>query len=125
MMKKILIVDDEEDVRNLYKEVLVKVGYDVKVAVDGHDCLEKLRKETVDLVLMDMFMPGLSGKETFERMVKEKNFKSVKVAFLTVADIGEKGKAELTFMGAVDYIFKPIENEELVRRVGQILGGPN
>lgn len=121
-MAKILIVDDEEDVRNLFKDVLTEGGYEVDVAADGKECLIKLRKEKFDLILMDMFMPGMSGRETFEKIVNDPVLKDNKVAFLTVADLGEKGKKELEYLGAVDYINKPVENEELLARVKKILG---
>ena len=122
MAKKILIVDDEEDVRKLFEDVLKEGGYDVKTVASGKECLFVLRREKFDLVLMDMFMPSMSGRETFEHMVDDEKLKDVKVAFLTVADLGEKGKKELEYLGAVDYINKPIENKELIARVKKILG---
>jgi CheY-like chemotaxis protein len=118
---KILIVDDEEDVRGLFKEVLQNAGFEVETADDGKECLQKLRKSPVDLVLMDMFMPGSSGRETFERILNDAKLKNTKVAFLTVADLETKGKSELMDMGAVGYLNKPIKNEELVRRVKEML----
>jgi CheY-like chemotaxis protein len=121
MPKKILCVDDEKDVREVFKEVLTSAGYIVSTAVDGKDCLAKLRDEEFDLILMDMFMPGMSGRETFEKMVNDKKLKKVKVAFLTVAQIGEKSMKELKDLGAADYINKPVANEELIASVKKIL----
>jgi two-component system, OmpR family, alkaline phosphatase synthesis response regulator PhoP len=120
--KKILIVDDEEDIRNLFKEQLEDGGYEVEAVESGKACLQQLRQKTYDLVLMDLFMPDISGRETFEHILNNKNWKSTKVAFLTVADLGEKGKEELAYMEAVDYMNKPIDGEELVARVKKILG---
>lgn len=119
---KILIVDDEQDVRNLFKEQLTEGGFKVEIATDGKDCLLKLRAGKYDLVLMDMFMPGMSGRETFEQIVNDEKLKTTKVAFLTVADLGEKGRKELEYLGAVDYINKPIGAEELIARVKKALG---
>jgi len=121
-MAKILIVDDEEDVRKLFKEVLEGGGYEADDAENGKQCLLKLRKGKYDLVLMDMFMPGMSGRETFEHIVNDDGLKGQKVAFLTVADLGTKGKKELGFLGALDYITKPVENEDLLARVKKMLG---
>jgi CheY-like chemotaxis protein len=122
LKKKILIVDDEKDVRNLFKEQLEQAGYEVTAVESGKACLDHLRQKTCDLVLMDMFMPQISGRETFELILNNEKLKLVKVAFLTVANLGEKGKQELAYMGAVDYMNKPIDKKELVARVKKIVG---
>jgi CheY-like chemotaxis protein len=125
MAKKILVVDDEADIRYAMETVLGSAGYEVTVAVNGNECLEKLHKEKFDLVLMDVFMPGLSGRETFERIIKDKNLKKTKVAFFTVAQLGVEGKKELEYLGLVDYIEKGIKNEALVKRIKNILEKKN
>jgi CheY-like chemotaxis protein len=122
MGKRILIVDDEEDVRHVFQEVLQEAGYIVNTADSGKMCLLQLQKKKHDLVLMDMFMPQMSGRETFEFILQEDELKDVKVAFLTVADLLESGGMDFEFLGAVDYINKPINNEELIARVKKILG---
>jgi CheY-like chemotaxis protein len=121
-MAKILIVDDEKDIQELYQKVLQDAGFEVDTADSGKECLKKLRENSADLVLMDMFMPGLSGRETFEHILNDEKLKNIKVAFLTVADLGEKGRAELEYLGVSAYLNKPIENEELVKKVKEILG---
>jgi two-component system, OmpR family, alkaline phosphatase synthesis response regulator PhoP len=120
--KKILIVDDEEDIRGLFKEQLEQGGYEVEAVESGKTCLQQLRQKTYDLILMDMFMPGMSGRETFEYMLNDEKLKGIKLAFLTVADLGEKGKQELAYLGAVDYMTKPISGDELLARVKKIIG---
>jgi CheY-like chemotaxis protein len=120
-MARILVVDDEDDVAGLMSEVLKDAGYEVETVPSGLLCLKKLREKTYDLVLMDMFMPGMSGRETFERIIQDDKLKSVKVAFLTVAKLGIDARLELMKVGAVAYLNKPIRNEVLVKKVKELL----
>ena len=61
--KKIMVVDDEQDILVLVKAVLEGAGFDVITAESGLDCLEKLKKEKPDMILMDMMMPKMSGRD--------------------------------------------------------------
>jgi CheY-like chemotaxis protein len=121
-MVRILVVDDEEDVRGLFKDILTDAGYICDTAIDGEDCVRKIRSNSYDLILMDMFMPGESGRETLERIKNDAKLAHNKVAFLTVANLGGKGRAELAEIGAVDYIQKPIEGLKLIERVKKLVG---
>ncbi len=116
MKKKILIVDDEPDVRKSTKILLEKAGYKVLTAVDGDDCLKKLKKVNVDLVLLDIMMPGKKPKEII------KNIKKPKVAYLTVVRTSEVEKGELLKKNVVDFIEKPFEIKDLLKRIKKILG---
>ena len=69
MAKKIMVVDDEPDIRATVKTVLEKNGYKVVTAVDGDDCLKKLKKEKPDLILMDIMMPGTPVREVVPTIV--------------------------------------------------------
>ncbi len=120
--KKILVVDDEESLRELVSAVLLEAGYDATVAVDGKDCLEKLGGMKPDLVLLDMMMPGMSGREVCEKIRKNPKTAGLKVAFLTVAKFSETGKETLGAMKVLDYITKPFDNDDLVRRVRKMVG---
>jgi two-component system response regulator (stage 0 sporulation protein F) len=71
-MKKILVVDDEENIRELYKEELIEMGYDVTTAPDGIQALAAMDQTKFDLVTLDMRMEGMDGIETLRRM-KEKD----------------------------------------------------
>lgn len=122
MSKKILVVDDEKDVRNVVKVVLEDAGYKVATVSDGPNALKKLRKELRDLVLIDMFMPRMSGRELCERIRSDKKLKKLKCAFLTVAEFSDAGKEELKRMKVLDYIKKPFDNKDLARRVKKMLG---
>jgi len=122
MAKKIMVVDDEESLQELVKAVLEQEGYDVVTAGDGKECLKKLENVKPDLILLDMMMPGMSGREVCERMRKNPVTKGLKVAFLTVAKFSETGKDVLKKMNVADYITKPFDNDDLVRRVKKIVG---
>src|SRR3989337_3938667 len=71
MKKRILVVDDEEGLRLLYKEELEDEGWEVELAASGEESLEKLERDSIDLVLLDIKMPGMDGVEVLRR-VKEK-----------------------------------------------------
>lgn len=121
MAKTILAVDDEESIRELVNAILASEGYTVVTAFDGADCLEKLKTLKPDLVLLDMMMPGISGRETCEKIRANPKTKNLKVAFLTVARFSESGKDTLKKMKISDYITKPFDNKDLVARVKKIL----
>jgi CheY-like chemotaxis protein len=122
MAKKIMIVDDEESLQELVKAVLEQEGYDVVTVGDGKECLKKLENVKPDLILLDMMMPGMSGREVCERIRKNPGTKGLKVAFLTVAKFSETGKDVLKKMNVADYITKPFDNDDLVRRIKKIVG---
>jgi CheY-like chemotaxis protein len=120
--KLIMVVDDEEDIRELLGAVLEKGGYDILVAVDGQECLNKLKKTKPDLILLDMMMPGMSGREVAEQIRKNPDTKNIKIIFVTVARFSELGKDALSKLNVSDYITKPFDNDELLARVKQTLG---
>ena len=111
---KVLVVDDEADIRTLVNIFLTKQGYDVLEAEDGPDAIEKLESNPeMDLVIMDIMMPGMSGIEACTR-IREKS--PVPVLFLT-AKSQEPDKDEAYENGGDDYLVKPFSKEELVRKV--------
>jgi len=118
-MKKIMVVDNEPDIVDLTRTVLELGGYSVVPCYSGEDALRKLEKEKVDLVLLDIMMPGMSGWDVFNR-IKKKD-KSIKVAFMSVLEVSEKRKQVLLDEGLADYIMKPFDKETLLSRVDKIL----
>ena len=120
--KTVMVVDDEQDIQTLVKAVLEGEGFEVVVASSGQECLEMLKNEKPDLILMDMMMPGMSGRETSKKIRDDPSTKNVKIAFLTVARFSETGEKTLKAMNISDYITKPFENTDLVKRVKKILG---
>lgn len=67
---RVLVVDDQKGVRRLLEELFKKEGYEVNVAVDGRDSIEKVKANTPDIVLMDMKMPNMNGLEASEEIIK-------------------------------------------------------
>lgn len=122
MAKKILVVDDEEILLETIKAVLKHSGFDVVTARDGQECLDILKEQKPDLVLMDMMMPGISGRETTEMIRNNPKTKDLKIVFLTVARFSEVGKKTLEDLGVMDYITKPFDNADLVKRVKSLVG---
>ena len=121
MAKKVLVVDDEENIRLLVKGLLEDWGYEVSMAKDGKGCLAKLKKKKFNLVLMDFFMPLMSGREVVERIRKNPKLKNTKIAFLTVADFRVEGIEALERLKILDYITKPFSNEDLKKRIKKII----
>jgi DNA-binding response OmpR family regulator len=121
MAKKILVVDDEPHILELVKGILEIENYSVDTSSSGQEALQKLEKTTPDLVILDMMMPGMSGREVCEKIRKNPKTKNLKVIFLTVARFSEVGKKVLDDMKVLDYITKPFENEELVKRIKKAL----
>ncbi len=122
MAKKIMVVDDEESLLELVNAIMEQEGYEVVTAISGKECLEKLKTVKPDLILLDMMMPGMSGREVCEKIRQDPETKDLKIAFLTVAKFSETGKETLTKMNVLDYITKPFENDDLVSRVKKLLG---
>lgn len=121
MAKTIMVVDDEADILELVRAVLGNSGFNVISAVSGQDCLQKLKNAKPDLILMDMMMPGMSGRETTEKIRQDPKTKNIKIAFLTVARFSEMGKDTLKKMKVLDYIAKPFDNDDLVARVKKLV----
>ncbi len=111
---KVLIVDDEPEVRQVLREFLVSRGYDVALAESGVKALDAMDEERPDLVLLDVMMPGMDGVETLNRIGALDL--PVPVIMVTAnADISVTSK--LLAMGAVDYIPKPFDLDYLDQAV--------
>ena len=115
MRKRILVVDD--DSMNLARtKIILGKDYEVLLADSGMDALMKLKSKNVDMVLLDIDMPGLTGITTCERM---KEFAAdIPVIFLTASGLEEDVHSAIK-MGAVNYLKKPYRPQELLKRVAQ------
>ncbi len=115
-MPKLLIVDDETDVREFAANFFRKRKINVITANNGEEALDLVDKESPDLVLLDIKMPGIDGIETLKRLKEKKQ--EIKVMMVT----GRKPEDNEAFdrcrqLGAMDYIHKPLELDELERVV--------
>ncbi|MFW6120390.1 MAG: response regulator transcription factor [Petrotogales bacterium] len=111
-MTKIMIVDDEQDLREMVNLLLRKEGFETATAENGDDFLNKIDDFQPDLVTLDVMMPGLTTKEILEKL-KEKNCKP-RIILLTVVRYSEEEKRKLFERGIVDYVTKPFELDMLM-----------
>ena len=118
-MKKILIIDDEQEICKLLGDSLKRHGFEIETAFDGQEGLEKVKLTNPDLVLCDISMPGLSGIEVLKK-IKEYN-QRIAVIMLTGFGILESA-VECLKLGAYDHIAKPIELEKLLVLLKEVLG---
>ena len=122
-----MIVDDARDTVEMVEKFLSSEGYNVMTAFNGKEALDKLTKgndsDKPDLVLLDMFMPEMSGREVCERIRSDKDpiIRDLKIAFFTVAAFRDKGKQILEELNVSDYITKPFDIDDLLKRVQSIL----
>lgn len=116
-MRRILMVDDEPKLVNIVRDYLVSEGFEVLTAGSGEAGLEILEKEGLDLVVLDLMMPGMSGYEVF-RVIRQKW--DIPVIMLT-ARSEEVDKLLGLEMGADDYITKPFSLRELTARIRAVL----
>jgi DNA-binding response OmpR family regulator len=120
-MKKIFVVEDEENIRNLIEAYLKKEGYFVITAKDGDEAIEKWEENLVDIIIMDIMMPGYDGYEVLEYIRQESK---VPVIFLTAKrELEDRIRGFET--GADDYLTKPFSMKELVMRTKAILKRTN
>ncbi len=121
MVKRILVVDDEADIRQLVSDVLESEGYEVYLAANGEEALRMASQAVPDLVLLDVMMPGVDGFRVCERLRAHPVGLRSPVIFLTARqEIEDK---LLGFeKGAVDYVTKPFHVNELLARIRVHLG---
>jgi DNA-binding response OmpR family regulator len=115
---RILVVEDEESLRDLYREALEVEGYVVIAACDGVEGLEKFRDEDPDIVLLDLMMPKLDGWEVLEKIRQVSDSPVIIVTGQGTAEDIIKGLLEA---GADDYLVKPFGIRELQARIIAVL----
>lgn len=117
--KRILLADDEEDIKTVVKFFLESRGYDVLTAFDGLDAISMCESEKPDVLLLDVMMPVMNGFEVARRLKKNPETAGIPIIMLSAASQAESIKEGLE-AGARDYIVKPFEPsklEEMIRVV--------
>ena len=108
-MNSILIVDDEADIRKSLSGVLEDEGYKVSAAASGEACLEELKKQPFDVVLLDIWLPGMDGLSTLEKIKKSDTAPEV----IMISGHGTiESAVRATKLGAFDFIEKPLSLEK-------------
>ena len=117
-MSAILIVDDDDQLRQSFQKLLSEEGYEVRTSATGEAGLEAVRQSMPDLVIMDVRMPGMSGLEAFRAMREIEP----KLPVIIMTAFGTTDTAiEATKMGAFDYVLKPFEIPDILRQIEQAL----
>jgi len=119
-MQTILIVEDEQDILDLVEYNLTQASFRVVKATDGLEALQVIRKERPDLIILDLMLPGMDGKEVCRRIRQQDETRSIPVLMLT-ARTEEVDRIVGFEIGADDYMTKPFSPRELVLRVQAIL----
>ena len=118
MMNKILLVDDEIEITEINKRYLEQGGYDIDIANDGKEALEKYKRNKYSLIITDIMMPNMDGYD----LISEVQYLDAEQPFLFItAKTTEPDKIYALSMGADDYIVTPFSPRELVLRVRNIL----
>mgnify|MGYP000562809003 FL=1 len=118
--KSILIVDDDQDIRDLLSYNLQKSGYSVNEAINGFDCLEKIKKIKPNLILLDVMMPEMDGLEVCQQIKSDPKNHNILICFLTARGEDYSQIAALE-AGGDDYVTKPIKPKVLISRINAIL----
>lgn len=121
MSAKILIVDDEQFVRDLLEKVLKRRGHEVVAAPDADHALAALETSTFDLLLTDVVMPGMDGFDLLRRV--KSAYPEIKVIVLT-GYARKQSISDFLLYGADDYLSKPFQVHELVAAVDRVTGMP-
>lgn len=118
-MAKVLIAEDEKDIRELIAITLKLSGHTVITANNGEEAVKKAAQELPDIILMDLRMPRMNGSEAARKIKKTQGLSQIPIVFLTARD----QDPEITGLIAsgVEFINKPFSIEQLTRRVNEIL----
>jgi DNA-binding response OmpR family regulator len=117
MVKKILVVDDEQDIRALLVDTLCTSGYEAIEAANGEEALRRIETEFLDLVILDIMMPGMNGFQVLRQLRKTSDIPVIMLSGRT----GTVDKVESFELGADDYVTKPFHLIELTARVAALL----
>jgi CheY-like chemotaxis protein len=117
MSKHILVVDDEQDVRDFLSDLLEDQGYSVRAAKDGVQAMEMIKEETPDLILLDLMMPRETGTDFYRQIHRKKEFESVPVIVIS----GLPGRY-VAVSKSVPVFDKPIDESSLLEEVKKAVG---
>lgn len=116
-VNRILVVDDEDSIRSIFRRFLKMKGFMVDEAKSGAEAIEKVKAETYDLVFLDIIMKKMDGLETFKELIKVKP--SICVVMMTGFAVEEKVR-EAMKLGAFDYLYKPFDLNEIMAAITKV-----
>jgi len=121
MSKTVLIVDDEEYIVTSLEYVMKSAGYEVVVAYDGEQAIEKVKETAPDLLLLDVMMPKLDGFEVCEKIRANPLWESIRIIMLTAKGRDSERDKGIS-LGADAYMTKPFSTRDILKRVMELLG---
>jgi DNA-binding response OmpR family regulator len=121
---RVLVVDDDEVIRQLIAVNLTLEGFDVATAVDGKDCLDKVTDASPDVITLDVMMPRLDGWVTATALRKNPLTSGIKVVLIT-ARAQEDDRSRGREIGVDAYLTKPFDPAEMIRVVRELAGAPH
>ena len=120
MSKTILIVDDEAYIVTSLEYVMQSAGFEVAVAYDGEEALEKVAENVPALVILDLMMPKLDGFEVCQKIRENPLWKNIRIIILTAKGRDTERKKGMS-LGADDYMTKPFSTRDILNRVKELL----
>ncbi len=123
-MARILVAEDERDIRELINFTLMFAGHTVTLAANGAEAVEKVNEAKPELIMMDVRMPRMTGYEACKAIKEMDEYKNIPVVFLTAKGQDEEIQNGIE-VGATAYIIKPFSPDELTRKIGDILTKSN
>ncbi len=122
MSKRILIVDDEEDLVFILKARLEMEGYEILTAYDGQEGLTKAQEEKPNLILLDVMMPKMNGYQVCRLLKFDEEYRHIPIIMLTARG-QDQDVATGKEVGADEYITKPFENDFLIAKINELTNG--
>lgn len=118
---RVLIVDDESEIREMTSLLLSSHGYQVETAANGEIALDLLHQQGTDLILLDINMPTMDGWQTLRLLKEDPALESIPVIMFSV-NYEVREKLHALQLGAADYVTKPFDTEGLLTRIAQFTG---
>jgi len=118
--RRILIVDDEQELVSMIKMRLAAAGYDTLEAYDGQDALAKARKENPDLIILDLMLPKMDGYKVCRMLKFDEKYKKIPIIMLT-ARMQDSDKETGIEVGADAYMTKPFDSQLLLAKIEELL----
>ena len=122
--KKILVVDDEEDIVTLVKMRLEAEGYEVLTAFDGQQALDMVKKEVLDLIILDLMLPKISGYKVCRMLKFDEKYKKIPIIIFTARSHSSDKDLGME-VGADAYLMKPFESQALLSKIKELLAAEN
>lgn len=118
-IKRIMVVDDSPTERHVLNEFLSRKGFEVIIAENGEQAIEKAKAEKPDLILMDVVMPGINGYQATRTITRNESTQDIPIIMCTSKDLPTDRIWGMR-QGALDYMVKPVNLDELLGRINQL-----